>query len=193
MNAYDLAGFLTGVVCVWLIVRQNIWNWPWGILNSAIFCVSFFIVGLYADSAIQLVYIALGLYGWWAWLHGGRGRTSLGMHHISRGMAAATLLFVAAATAVFATILAEALGSTVPLWDGLTTALSLAAQVLLTRKIFENWFLWIAADIVYIPLYAYKHLPLTAALYVVFLGLCLAGIVSWHRTLRGSSGSGAPA
>ena len=61
-----------------------------------------------------------------------------------------------------------------PLWDGLTTALSLAAQFLLTRKIIENWYLWIAADLIYVPLYLSRDLNLTALTYVVFLGLCAA-------------------
>jgi nicotinamide mononucleotide transporter len=183
VNGYDIAGFITGAICVWLVVRQNIWNWPWGILNSAIFLVSFLLVGLYADSALQVVYIVLGFYGWWAWLHAGPDRHALPMRRLSAPLAAGTLAFVVVATAIFATILAQQLGSTVPFWDGLTTALSLAAQFLLTRKILENWFLWIAADLIYIPLYVYKHLPLTALLYTVFLALCVAGIVQWRAAM----------
>jgi nicotinamide mononucleotide transporter len=174
---------LTGVVCVWLVVRQNIWNWPWGIVNSAIFLVSFLLVGLYADSALQVVYIVLGVYGWWAWLHAGPNRRELPMRNISFRTALGTIAFVTAATAIFATVLANQLGSTVPFWDGLTTALSLAAQFLLTRKIIENWYLWIAADLIYVPLYVYKHLPLTGLLYVIFLGLCVAGIVQWRASM----------
>jgi nicotinamide mononucleotide transporter len=186
MGVYDIAGFLTGVICVWLIVRENIWNWPWGIVNSAIFCVSFFVVGLYADSALQIVYVGLGFYGWWAWLHAGPNHQTLPMRRISPMLAIAVLAFLAIATYAFATVLATKLGSTVPFWDALTTALSLAAQFLLTRKIIDNWYLWIAADLIYIPLYVYKHLPLTAALYVVFLGLCIAGIVRWETSIRTS-------
>jgi nicotinamide mononucleotide transporter len=184
MNGYDVAGFLTGVVCVWLTVRQNIWNWHWGILNSAIFLFSFLTVGLYADSALQIVYIVLGFYGWWAWLHGGPAKHELPMTRISLRMSAIVIAFTAGATWLFSSVLANQLGSTVPFWDGITTALSLAAQFLLTRKILENWFLWIAADLMYIPLYVYKHLPLTGLLYVIFLGLCVAGLMQWGAAMR---------
>ena len=70
-----------------------------------------------------------------------------------------------------------------PFWDSLTTVLSLAAQCLLCRKRFENWFLWIAADVIYVPLYLSRHLPLTAVLYAVFLGMCLIGVREWSRSM----------
>jgi nicotinamide mononucleotide transporter len=77
-----------------------------------------------------------------------------------------------------------AVNGAAPFWDSLTTVLSLAAQYLLCRKRFENWFFWIAADVIYIPLYLSRHLPLTAVLYAVFLAMCLIGVREWNRSLR---------
>jgi nicotinamide mononucleotide transporter len=71
-----------------------------------------------------------------------------------------------------------------PFWDALTTVLSLAAQYLLSRKRFENWFLWIAADIIYVPLYFSRALPLIAVLYFVFLVMCIVGLMEWARHCR---------
>ena len=71
-----------------------------------------------------------------------------------------------------------------PLWDAMTTVLSLAAQYLLCRKRFENWWFWIAADVIYIPLYVNRQLPLTAVLYAVFLAMCLVGVREWSRSLK---------
>jgi nicotinamide mononucleotide transporter len=186
MSPYDIAGFVTGLINVWLTVRNDAWNWPWGILNSAIFLASFWLAGLFADSALQIVYIVLGAYGWWAWLRG-YDAAALPVTHLGRRGWALALGATAVMTAVFATVLATALGSTVPLWDGFTTALSLVAQILLTRRILENWYFWLLADVVYVPLYFAKHLPLTSALYVVFLGLCVAGILQWGREVAGRS------
>jgi nicotinamide mononucleotide transporter len=73
-----------------------------------------------------------------------------------------------------------------PFWDALTTALSLAAQWLLNAKQLQNWYFWIAADLVYIPLYTVKRLDLTAVVYVLFLALCLIGLRDWRRALRGT-------
>lgn len=190
MNAYDVAGFITGLINVWLVVRNHVWNWPWGIVNAAVFLVSFWTAGLYGDSALQVVYIIMNAYGWWAWLHGGRGAQSLPVSRIRPSALIASLVATALLTGIFATILAGALGSTVPLWDGLTTALSLVAQALLTRRILENWYFWIVADCIYVPLYAYKGLPLTSILYVIFLGLCIAGVIRWQRALVGDHDNG---
>jgi nicotinamide mononucleotide transporter len=70
-----------------------------------------------------------------------------------------------------------------PLWDALTTVMSLVAQYLLTKKILENWFVWISADVVYIALYLYKELSLTAILYFIFMVMCVIGVKEWRATL----------
>jgi nicotinamide mononucleotide transporter len=74
--------------------------------------------------------------------------------------------------------------STVPGWDGATTAASLAAQWLMSRRVLANWSLWIAVDLVYVPLYVYKELYATAGLYALYLVLCLLGLRDWRRELR---------
>jgi nicotinamide mononucleotide transporter len=71
-----------------------------------------------------------------------------------------------------------------PFWDALTTALSLAAQWLLNTKKIQNWWFWIAADCIYIPLYVVKRLDLTALVYMLFLGLCITGLAAWRRVHR---------
>jgi nicotinamide mononucleotide transporter len=184
MSGLDVFGFVTGALSVWLCVRKNVWNWPVGIANSLVFLVSFATVGLFADAGLQVVYVVLGVYGWVYWLRGGANAHEAPVTRAGGLALVAALAFVAVATWAFASVLAAYFHSTVPLWDGLTTALSLAAQFLLSRKVLENWFFWIAADVVYVPLYFVKGLPLTALLYVIFLGMCVAGVVTWNRSLR---------
>ena len=184
MSLLDVFGFVTGALSVWLCVRKNVWNWPVGIANSAVFLVSFATVGLYADAALQIVYVVLGVYGWVYWLRGGDGAHEAPVTRLPAIGIAAALAFVVLATWLFAAVLSAYFHSTVPLWDGLTTALSLAAQFLLSRKVLENWFFWIAADVIYVPLYAVKGLPLTALLYVIFLAMCVAGAIAWNRSLH---------
>jgi nicotinamide mononucleotide transporter len=75
----------------------------------------------------------------------------------------------------------------VPWWDAAPTITSLIAQWMLSKKKLQNWWVWIVTDFVYIPLYAYKHLYLTAGLYAVFMILCILGIRSWTKTLRASA------
>jgi nicotinamide mononucleotide transporter len=180
----ELLGFATGLVCVALLVRQHILNWPLGILNVLLLMVVFWSAGLYADASLQIVYVVLGLYGWWAWLYGGARHSRLVVRRTTRpewlGLAAAGVLLTAGLW-LFLDRLTE---STVPLADAVTTALSLLATYGQTRKLIENWWLWIAADLIYIPLYGYKDLWLTAILYVAFLILCVLGLRSWRAARR---------
>jgi nicotinamide mononucleotide transporter len=180
----ELLGFATGLVNVGLLVRRHILNWPVGILNVLLLMLVFWSAGLYADSGLQLVYVVLGAYGWWAWLYGGASRTPLTVRHTTRtewvGLAVAGVLL----TAGLWQFLDRLTGSTVPLADALTTALSLLATYGQTRKLVENWWLWIAADLIYIPLYAYKDLWLTALLYIAFLLLCVLGLRAWRAASR---------
>jgi nicotinamide mononucleotide transporter len=74
-----------------------------------------------------------------------------------------------------------------PFLDAFTTVLSLGAQYLLCRKRFENWYFWIAADVIYVPLYISRDLPLTAVLYAVFLVMCLIGVRQWRRNLAAAT------
>jgi hypothetical protein len=78
-----------------------------------------------------------------------------------------------------------------PFWDALTTAISLAAQFLLNCKRIENWTFWIAADIIYIPLYVVKLLDLTAIVYVLFLAIG-SGRPHAGRRDRGDGGMTTP-
>jgi nicotinamide mononucleotide transporter len=179
----EIAGFVTGALCVWLVVRRNIWNFPVGIANNLFFWVLFLRAGLYADAWLQVVYLVLGVLGWYWWLHGGADRTALRVRRTPRWGWAAVLGFVGATTWVVYAVLTSHTDSVVPFGDAVTTALSLGAQLMLNRKWIGNWWLWIVADILYIGLYTVKGLYLTAILYTVFLAMCLAGLVQWREAL----------
>jgi nicotinamide mononucleotide transporter len=180
----ELLGFATGLVNVGLLVRRHILNWPVGILNVILLMLVFWSAGLYADAMLQIVYVLLGAYGWWAWRRAGPRRTPLPVRPTTRSewlaLAGAGVLL----TGGLWLFLDRLTGSTVPLADALTTALSLLATYGQTRRLVESWWLWIAADLIYIPLYAYKDLWLTALLYVAFLLLCVVGLRAWRAARR---------
>ncbi|AWS45681.1 nicotinamide riboside transporter PnuC [Streptosporangium sp. 'caverna'] len=179
----EFLGFVTGILTVWLVARQHLWNWPISVANVILLGLVFLAVGLYADATLQILYVALGLYGWWQWLYGGAGRTRLTVRRTDRTEWAALIGCGIAATAVLTVVLATWTNSTVPFWDALTTALSLMATYGQTRKLVESWWLWIAVDLIYVPLYVHKGLYLTGALYVIFLALCVSGLLAWRRDL----------
>jgi len=180
VTSAELLGFITGLWCVWLTVKVKIGNFPVGIANSFFFLVLFLAAGLYADAGLQVVYIVLGIVGWWQWLHGGEGHTRLDARWAS-GREIGILIMAVVLITWALTMLLGYVNDVAPFWDALTTALSLAAQWLLNTKKVQTWWFWIAADVIYIPLYGSKHLWLTSAVYVVFLTLCFRGLAAWRR------------
>jgi nicotinamide mononucleotide transporter len=184
MTWTEILGFVTGAASVLLAVRESVWNWPVGIANNIFFLILFWKAKLYADAILQIVYIVISIFGWWNWVRGGAGHSELPISRTSARSLIGLALATAAATALLTAALHRFTDSAVPFWDGITTALSLTAQYMLSRKLLENWFVWMTADVIYIALYAYKSLYLTGVLYLLFFAMCIAGYVGWKKSFR---------
>jgi nicotinamide mononucleotide transporter len=175
---------VAGAVSVYLSARENIWSWPTAIVNVGLYILVFRRTGLYSDMGLQVVYLVLSIYGWYEWLYGGKNRSEL---KVSRATAREWTIVLPIAI-VFWLALARYTstisGVALPYLDSGLTTISLVAQWMMTRKILENWVLWIVADIAYAPMYVYKQLPVTGALYALFLVLAVIGLRSWRRSYR---------
>ena len=182
-NRFELFAVLFGIVSVYLSARENIWSWPTALVNVSLYFVVFYNAKLYADMGLQVVYFALSLYGWYEWLYGGENRTELRVSRLVRSLGVRLALVGAAAAAVLGTVLSRTTDASLPYLDSATTSTSLVAQWMMTRKILENWLVWIAVDVVYVGMFIYKRLYLTAALYAVFLVLAVLGYRGWKRSL----------
>jgi len=182
----QIVGFATGAACVFLAARRNIWTYPLGIANNIVFLAVFVPAGLYAAAALQVVYLVLGVHGWVRW---GRG-VEQDKGYIARTPRRAVPWLVVAGiggTAVLAWFLATFTDSQVAVADAATTAASLVAQYMLNRKWIENWFVWIGVDIAFVALSIVTGLWIVAALYVLFIGLCVGGYAGWRRVERTSA------
>ncbi len=183
-SAVEWTGAVAGLACVWLVARASIWNWPVSILNTTLYFVVFLRARLYGDALLQIVFTALGIFGWWSWRFGGAQGAELPMRRATRlevTIAAGTSL---AATAFSAFVLAHATDSPVPIWDSSVLVLSLAATWAQARKILESWWVWIAVDLISVPLYVARDLYPTALLYTLFLAICIVGLRRWSVLLR---------
>lgn len=184
MSALEWVAVAFGVASVWLTVRQNPWCWPLGIVNVALFAWLFWRERLYADAGLQVVYVAVCVYGWWAWVRGGPGAGPL---RVTRVPAWTALGLLGAGILLAGTLglgLKRTTDAALPFWDAGTTAFSLVAQWMQARKWLENWVLWILVDAVYVGMYLIKGLHLTAGLYAAFVVLAVLGLRAWARTLR---------
>lgn len=178
----DALGFATGLLCVWFTAKASVWNFPWGILNSLILGIVFLDQKLFADSALQIVFIVLSAQGWWQWSTRS-GRPTSGFHSTTLREQAWLLGIAALLALLLWGVLVELRGSAPPL-DALITALSLCAQWQLNRRQVSSWYWWIAVDLISVPLYWSRGLYLIAGLYVIFLALCVHGLRNWQRSRR---------
>jgi nicotinamide mononucleotide transporter len=202
LSALEVVAALFGAVSVYLSARQRIASWPTAIVNVLLSAVVYYRARLYSDTGLQFVYFALSVYGWYEWKYGGANRTELPVTRTPRtrwpllaAAAAAGAVSLGLLTTRYTDVLQHNRGW-VPWTDASLAAVSLVAQWMMTRKLLENWLLWVAVDVVYVPLLAYKGLYAFALLYTVFLGLAVKGYVDWRRDLRGRetpAAGGAPA
>jgi nicotinamide mononucleotide transporter len=172
---------LTGFACVWLAARESLWNFPIAIVSCVLYIVIYYQKALYADSGLQVMFIALSAYGWYEWLYGGRGQTPLAITHASATEWGAGAAFIVVFTAGFGYYLAHHTDSSFPYLDSFTTGTSLVAQFLLMRKRLENWWLWLLVDVIYVPVLWVKELYPTSLLYALYLGLAAYGYWQWRQ------------
>ncbi len=184
MNPLETIAALFGIVSVYLSVRQNIWSWPTAIVNVGLYTVVFYQSRLYADMGLQVVYIVISFYGWYQWLYGGMGHTELQVSRTSRGLGILLAAIGVVSTVLLGTLLHRTTNAAIPYLDSTTTSTSLVAQWMMTRKLLENWLVCVAVDVVYIGMFIYKSLYVTAMLYFVFLVLSIMGYRQWKATLR---------
>jgi nicotinamide mononucleotide transporter len=178
----DTIGFLTGVWGVWWQVRENVWNWPIQLVSSAVYVVVFFQARLFADTMINVIEIGLYISGWYWWLRGGNDHTELHIDRTSLRLAAAMTVVGVAATGLL-TVLLDAVRDAAPFLDALTSVMSIIALFMTGRKLFEVWWVWIVVNVIYVGMYEYKALPLTAVLYAFFAVFSVAGLLNWRRLL----------
>jgi nicotinamide mononucleotide transporter len=184
-NRWEVLAVIFGIVSVYLSTREHIWSWPTALVNVALYFVVFYEAKLYADMGLQVVYFGLSLYGWYEWLYGGANRTELHVSRTTKPLGVRLLIIGVVGAALLGTLLARFTDAALPYVDSATTSTSLVAQWMMTRKILENWAVWMAVDVVYVGMFIYKHLYLTAALYTVFFVLAAMGYVQWKRSLAG--------
>ena len=133
---------------------------------------------------LQVVYFVLSLYGWYEWLYGGKSRTRAAASREHAARTGAVLLAIGVVVWVALSRLTSRLpGVALPQLDAALTTTSLVAQWMMTRKLLENWTLWIVVDVAYVGMFIFKGLYLTAANYAVYLVLAVLGHIAWKRSL----------
>jgi nicotinamide mononucleotide transporter len=210
-NWIEIFGAITGIIYVFLEIRQNIWLWPVGIVTSAVYIIVFFTSKFYADMSLQGYYLVISFAGWYWWVKGGRRqeeeasrlpsleRVGVGNEETKRlrdegteklnvtrlklktGLILATVFVLLYFILWF--VLSQLTDSPVPEWDSFITSLSIIATWMLARKIYEHWFLWIVVNSASVILFLTRGLYPTIILYIVYLVMSFVGLKEWKRSL----------
>lgn len=182
MNPVEILAVTMTLIGIALTIRQNILCWPVAIIGVLAYLFVFARARLYADAALQPIFIVQNIYGWWYWARGGqRGDDAAPIVTLTWAKRAAVLLITGLVALLVGLGLARWTNAAAPYADATLSATSLTANLLLARKVLENWWLWIGVNIGYVILFWLKNLTLSAALYVVLFGLAVAGLIEWRR------------
>ena len=192
MSALEIIAVIVSALAVWLTARRNIWCWPIGLASVLLYARIFFDAKLYSDLLLQLIFAMMQLYGWRTWTHSKKAET-LPKNRDSRHILPQRLSVIgwcvglvigAFGSVLLGYVMARFTDAHIPWLDSALTSFSLVAQFWMARKYIANWWLWIAVDIIYIGVYIYKDLQLTAGLYGLFIVLAVIGLRNWQRDLH---------
>jgi nicotinamide mononucleotide transporter len=177
----EIIGVITGILCVYLAAKNNIWNWPIAIVSVGIYIIIFLEAKLYADTGLQVYFLAMNIYGWWFWSRKPADAPKVPVKRISKKEILLSLLGIGVFTALIGFFLYHKTDAAFPFVDSFCTACSLVAQIFLARKVVENWLIWIFVDIIYVGVYLAKGLHLTAGMYALYIYIALMGYLAWRK------------
>jgi nicotinamide mononucleotide transporter len=184
----DIVTTVLGLAYILLEYRASVWMWAVGFLMQVLGIVLYYQKGLYADCGMEFYYLAMTMYGWWRWIrppHSSEGNQGeLLIRHFPRRLVLPWLLIIACIWAIIYWLLVSFTDSTVPLADSFTTALSIIGIWALAHKYIEQWFIWIAVDVVTCVLYFYKDIPFKASLYGLYVIIAIMGYFKWRRLMK---------
>lgn len=184
MNLLEIIAVALGIANVGLLVRRSIWNYPFGMAMVALYLVIFWEARLYGEAVLQVFFFVVQGWGWWLWARAGGLAQMVRVEWMGWRARAVALALVAGSSLGVGWAMARFTDAALPFADATIAGASVVAQVLLALRRVENWALWIAIDVLSVWVYVARELYLTAGLYVVFLGLAIAGLVAWARAAR---------
>ncbi len=186
MTVLEIVATASGLIHVFLLTREKIIAWPFGILTVTLYVYIFYASKLYSDAILHVFYIVLNCFGWYNW-----ARREEEKEEVVIGRLSANLLALLAGTIILGAlgwgyVMRTYTNADFAYFDAFITVSSLLAQYLLTQKKIDNWIIWIIVDLVAIPIYLLKGLYFTSGLYVVYLLLCISGFLAWRKTMLSS-------
>jgi nicotinamide mononucleotide transporter len=184
----EFAAVIFGLLSVYLTTKENLWCWPTGIIMVVLYVIVFFHAKLYSDVIENAIYIPLQIFGWWAWIYGGKKKDDLCVTRLSPVWIVFWIVEIIVVSYLVGYFMANFTDAVVPYLDAFTTVLSLTAQIIMSYKKIENWIMWIIVDILAVYIYSIQGLFMTTGLYILFLILAISGLLSWLKSMKKHKG-----
>ena len=181
MGAIEIAAALLGVINVMLVVRRSVWNYPFGIAMVALYFFIFWDAKLYSDALLQIFFLLIQVYGWWAWTNAAHVDHGVAVNWLGKKGRVQWAMGTAAAILLWGSGMARFTDAAAPMMDAAIAGLSVSAQILQSLRKVESWVLWVAVDALAIGLFAWRGLAVTSGLYALFLVLAVIGLIEWRR------------
>lgn len=190
VTSLELVAFILSLWMVACNLRVNVWGWPLAIISSLLYGVFFARGKLYGEASLQLVFVAVSIWGWWQWLRPGmaqQGTESHDVRYLPGPQRALLMGLTLLSWPAMGLVLRRFTDTDVPFLDAFPTTLSLVGQYLLGRKLVENWPVWLVVNVASMGLFAYKGFWLTVVLYAIFAVLSVIGWRQWRHIAQSQS------
>ena len=184
MGGLEIAAALLGVMNIVLVVRRTTWNYPFGIAMVALYFFVFLEAKLYSDALLQIFFLTIQAYGWWAWSRAERVDDGVAVGWMGWPSRLSWLAVTAGGILVWGSGMARFTDAAAPYADATIAGLSVAAQFLQSLRRVECWLLWIAVDVLAVGLFAWRGLIVTSGLYALFLVLSVIGFLEWRKKAK---------
>ncbi|MGG0303501.1 nicotinamide riboside transporter PnuC [Bacillus albus] len=180
----EIFASVMGIINVWLLAREKVSNFLFGMITVAVFLYIFIMQGLYAMAVLAAFQFIFNVYGWYHWIaRSGEEEVKATVRlNIKEWMI--YILFMSVAWIGWGYYQIRYLESTSPYLDALNAVLGLVAQFMLSRKILENWYLWILYNVISIVIYISTGLYVMLILAVINLFICIAGLLEWKSNYK---------
>lgn len=180
----DILTTILGLLYILFEYRASLWMWAVGFFMQVLGIVLYYQKGLYADCGMEFYYLSMTIYGSICWARGTHKKTALPIRHFPTRLILPWIAIICAVWALIYWLLVTFTDSNVPLADSFTTALSIIGIWALAHKYLEQWFIWIAVDVVTSALYFYKDIPFKASLYALYVIIAIMGYFKWKRLMK---------
>ena len=186
MTSWEMLAVFLSVSYLLLAIKQNLWCWMAAFFSTLIYSILFFDASLLMDSALNIFYLVMAVYGWYSWKYGNIKAQSEELTISTYGMAKniKIIIVLILISLVLGYIMANYTSADFAYLDTFTTVFAVFATYMLTKKVLENWIYWVVIDAVSIYIYIQKGFYLTAVLFAVYTVLAVVAYVKWKNEYK---------